>query len=73
MLAGGDALTGVLDAGDLGFTLVEDAQTRKSRCGFWRDVAAAVTSLGGYAPPGSVVGTGLVPVTGDPSRNYGTV
>ncbi|KAL8895702.1 MAG: hypothetical protein Q9207_008054 [Kuettlingeria erythrocarpa] len=71
--AGEDALTGVLDAGDLGFKLVEDQQTRRSRCGFWREVAAAVTGLGGYVPPGSVVGTGLVQGVGDPSGNYGTV
>lgn len=64
--------TGVLDAGDLGFSLITDGKTTKSRCQFWRDVAAAVTNLGGYAPPGSVVPTNLVPVTGDPSRNYKT-
>ncbi|KAL8763143.1 MAG: hypothetical protein Q9184_000988 [Pyrenodesmia sp. 2 TL-2023] len=70
---GGDALTGVLNAGDLGFALVQDEQTRRSRCDFWREVAAAVTGLGGYAPPGSVVPTMLVPVEGDPSANYTTV
>ncbi|KAL8746200.1 MAG: hypothetical protein Q9190_001754 [Brigantiaea leucoxantha] len=68
--AGGDAFTGVLNAGDLGFSLVTDGKTATSRCQFWREVAAAVTSLGGYAPPGSVVKTDLVPVSGDPSRNY---
>lgn len=49
----GDALTGVLNAGDLGFSLITDQQTKKSTCGFWRDVVAALTSLGGefiYAP-----------------------
>ncbi|KAL8800938.1 MAG: hypothetical protein Q9182_004820 [Xanthomendoza sp. 2 TL-2023] len=66
----GDAYTGVLNAGDLGFRIIEDGQTKKSRCGFWRDVAAAVTGLGGYAPPGSVVGQSLVPVKNDPSANY---
>ncbi|KAL8930417.1 MAG: hypothetical protein Q9208_000601 [Pyrenodesmia sp. 3 TL-2023] len=69
---GDDAFTGVLNAGDLGFTLVEDRQTRRSRCGFWREVAAAVTGAGGYAPPGSVVGTTLVEVRGDASGNYST-
>lgn len=44
---GGDAITGVLNAGDLGFRVVEDGQTRRSRCDFWREVAAAVTNLGG--------------------------
>lgn len=43
----GDALTNVLDATDLGFKYITDDLTRKSRCGFWEDVAAAVTSLGG--------------------------
>ena len=43
----GDALTNVLDATDLGFIYITDNLTRKSRCGFWEDVAAAVTSLGG--------------------------
>ena len=66
----GDALTGVLDATDLGFILITDQHTRKSVCNFWIQVAAAVTGLGGYAPPGSVVSTTLVPVKGDPSANY---
>ncbi|KAL8820359.1 MAG: hypothetical protein Q9223_001408 [Gallowayella weberi] len=66
----GDSFTGVLNAGDLGFSIIEDGQTKRSRCGFWRDVAAAVTGLGGYAPPGSVVGQSLVPVKNDPSANY---
>ncbi|KAL8644498.1 MAG: hypothetical protein Q9226_007734, partial [Calogaya cf. arnoldii] len=64
--ASGDAFTGVLNVGDLGFRLVTDGQSAKSRCDFWRDVAAAVTNLGGYAPPGSVVPTTLVPVKNDP-------
>ncbi|KAL8967146.1 MAG: hypothetical protein Q9197_005593 [Variospora fuerteventurae] len=69
--ADGDRFTGVLNAGDLGFSLITDAQTARSRCDFWVQVAAAVTSLGGYAPPGSVVPVNLVPVTtGDPSVNY---
>lgn len=37
----------MLNAGDWGFRVVEDEQTRRSRCGFWVDVAAAVTGLGG--------------------------
>ena len=43
----GDALTNVLDATDLGFSYITDDLTRKSRCGFWENVAAAVTGLGG--------------------------
>ena len=66
----GDALTGVLDATDLGFTLITDQDTKKSVCNFWVEVAAAVTDLGGYAPPGSVVPTTLVPVTNNASANY---
>ncbi|KAL8951799.1 MAG: hypothetical protein Q9222_002248 [Ikaeria aurantiellina] len=67
----GDAFTGVLDAANLGFKLVTDGQDARSRCDFWVQVAAAVTSLGGYAPPESVVPSSLVPVTGDASANYG--
>ncbi|KAL8715444.1 MAG: hypothetical protein Q9220_000778 [cf. Caloplaca sp. 1 TL-2023] len=66
----GDAFTGVLNAGDLGFNLITDGQNARSRCDFWVQVAAAVTDLGGYAPPGSVVPSTLVPVTNDPSANY---
>ncbi|KAL8650968.1 MAG: hypothetical protein Q9210_003512 [Variospora velana] len=61
--ADGDRFMGVLNAGDLGFSLITDAQTARSRCDFWVQVAAAVTSLGGYAPPGSVVPVNLVPVS----------
>ncbi|KAL8836944.1 MAG: hypothetical protein Q9170_002705 [Blastenia crenularia] len=42
-----DVLGGVLNAGDLGFNLITDKQTARSRCDFWVEVAAAVTSLGG--------------------------
>ncbi len=45
-------------------------RVQKTPCGFWREVAAAVTNLGGYAPPGSVVQQGLVTVGNDPSVNY---
>ena len=69
---GGDALSGVLDVNDLGFKLLTDEQTTEGRCGFWRDVAAAATGLGGYAPPGAVVQTNLVNVGGNPSANYAT-
>ncbi|KAL8945465.1 MAG: hypothetical protein Q9183_008082 [Haloplaca sp. 2 TL-2023] len=66
----GDAFTGVLDATAVGFRVVTDEQTRRSRCEFWTDVAAGVTSLGGYAPPGSVVESGLVGEVQDSSANY---
>lgn len=68
----GDALTGLLDATDLGFFVITDQQTKKSVCDFWVQVEAAVTNLGGYAPPGSVVAQALVPEAGDASANYQT-
>ena len=66
----GDELTGVLNAGNTGFSVISDPETRETVCKFWREVAAAATDLGGYAPPGSVVKTTLVDVSGNPSANY---
>lgn len=66
----GNELTQVLNAGDLGFSLITDDQDTKSVCGFWEQVASAVTNLGGYAPPAGVVETTIVPVTNNPSANY---
>ena len=43
----GDQISGVLEAGDLGFDVITDSQTEESVCGFWKEVAAAVTNLGG--------------------------
>ena len=70
----GDAITNVLSANNLGFGVgtITDTETTKSRCGFWEEVAAAVTDLGGYAVPGAVVQQALVKVTNDPSGNYQT-
>ena len=45
--SGADVLTDVLNAGDSGFSVVSDEETTESVCGFWREVAAAVTNLGG--------------------------
>ena len=42
-----NVLTNVLNAGDLGFGLINDPKTSESACDFWRQVAAAVTNLGG--------------------------
>ena len=42
-----NTLTNVLNAGDLGFSVISDQETTESACGFWREVAAAVTNLGG--------------------------
>ena len=70
----GDSITNVLSPNDLGFgvSTITDTETTKSRCSFWLEVAAAVTSLGGYAVPGAVVQTNLVNITNDPSANYHT-
>lgn len=45
--SGADVITDVLNAGDLGFSVVSDQQTKESVCGFWREVAATLTYLGG--------------------------
>ena len=66
----GDAINNVLDANDLGFKITQDGETTKSVCGFWEEVAAAVTDLGGYAPPGAVVDSNLVPTPANASVNY---
>ena len=52
-----DMLTNVLNAGNLGFSVVSDKETTESVCGFWREVAAAVTNLGGeyYLKGGTVL------------------
>ena len=46
-----DVLTNVLNAGDLGFSVISDKTTTESVCGFWRDVAATFTNLGGELLP----------------------
>ena len=66
----GDEVTGVLNAGNTGFSVISDSETRETVCKFWREVAAAVTDLGGYAPPGSVLNTTLADVSGHASANY---
>ena len=42
-----NVLTNVLNAGDLGFSVISDNETTESPCNFWREVAAAVTNQGG--------------------------
>ena len=42
-----DGVERVLRAGKLGFGIKDDEQVSKERCGFWTDVVAAVTGLGG--------------------------
>ena len=47
-VSSGYGITGVLNAGDLGFSVINDvSDTRESVCSFWKKVAAAVTNLGG--------------------------
>ena len=70
----GDAIKNVLSANDLGFgvSTITDEEVTKTRCDFWAQLAAAVTDLGGYAPPGAVVKSTMVNVPNDPSANYTT-
>ncbi|KAI5861375.1 alpha/beta-hydrolase [Durotheca rogersii] len=70
--SGDERISGVVNLGNWGFSTVEDSQNEKTPCDFWRDVAAAVTSLGGYSPPGAVVEQGLLAEDAkfDPSANY---
>ena len=58
-----DVITDVLNVGDLGFSVVSDGQTKESVCGFWREVAATLTYLGGefyYLDMGNLIGTTLL-------------
>ncbi|XXG95426.1 hypothetical protein Hte_001688 [Hypoxylon texense] len=68
----GEQISGVVSLGDWGFGTVRDGQDEKTPCDFWRDVAAAATSLGGYSPHDAVVQQGLVAqdAAQDPSANY---
>lgn len=43
----GDEISGVLNAGDTGFSVISDPETKESVCDFWRQVQAAITDLGG--------------------------
>jgi hypothetical protein len=56
----GEMMGNVLQARQAGFSLIDDTQNLKSHCDFWVNFQAAVTMGGGYAPPGSVVGTSLL-------------
>jgi len=66
----GERIAGVVDVGGWGLGTVADDQAPKSACDFWRGVAAAVTGLGGYSPPGAVLAQSLVKVDNDPSANF---
>ncbi|KAH8816214.1 Alpha/Beta hydrolase protein [Xylogone sp. PMI_703] len=66
----GNQISGVLNVGDWGFSTISDSQNEKASCEFWRELAAAVANLGGYAPPGSVVSQSLIHVPNNASANY---
>ena len=70
--ASGEKIGNVLNAGDLGFSVISDDKNLKSACDFWVDFEAAVTINGGYSPPGSVVPTTLLSGSDleGPSDNY---
>lgn len=61
----------VLDVDLFSVGLVGDPQNSRELCDFWIQVAAAVTNLGGYAPPGGAVAQALLPDTENSSRNFG--
>ncbi|KAL8305842.1 hypothetical protein RB597_003474 [Gaeumannomyces tritici] len=69
---GGEQVGGVLNVGDWGFGTISDGEQPKSACDFWRSLAAGVTSLGGYAPPGAVVSQSLIQIEApdDSSARY---
>ncbi|KAL8899741.1 MAG: hypothetical protein Q9207_006038 [Kuettlingeria erythrocarpa] len=46
----GDRVEGVLQAGNLGFSVISDGQVRRETCDFWRGILEAVTKEGGYQP-----------------------
>ncbi|KAI0847357.1 Alpha/Beta hydrolase protein [Daldinia vernicosa] len=61
-----EQISGVVSLGGWGFSTIRYTQDEKTACDFWRDIAAAVISLGGYSPPGAVVQQSMVDVR-DPS------
>lgn len=65
-----EQIVGVVSLGDWGFSTVSDDQNEKTPCDFWKEVAAAATSLGGYSPPGAVIEQALATQDQDPSANY---
>jgi hypothetical protein len=68
----GEEMSNVLQAKEAGFSLIDDTQNLASSCEFWINFAAGVTIGGGYAPPGTVVASNLVPAsyTANASVNY---
>ena len=66
----GEQIGNVMNAGDLGFSLINDDKNEKSPCDFWVNFEAGAIIAGGYAPPGSVVPSSLVNGTDGASDNY---
>ena len=48
--ASGEEVGNVLNAGDLGFSVVDDDQDESSACKFWEMWEGEVTEAGGYTP-----------------------
>ena len=46
----GDEVRGVLQVGDLGFSIINDGQVSRETCTFWQGIMEAVTREGGYQP-----------------------
>ncbi|CAO1601253.1 hypothetical protein XANCAGTX0491_004919 [Xanthoria calcicola] len=46
----GDMVEGVLQAGNLGFSVVSDGQVRRESCNFWQEMMEALTREGDYEP-----------------------
>jgi carboxylesterase type B len=55
---------------DKQFQLISDQKNKKEDCDVWLDIFATVTNGKGLAPPGAVVPSKIVKVTGNPSANY---
>ena len=70
--ASGNEITGVLNAGDLGFSYITDTENTQDVCDFWVQVEAAASAQGGYDAPGAVVNSSLVTISNNPSVNYTT-
>ncbi|KAF1990085.1 alpha/beta-hydrolase [Aulographum hederae CBS 113979] len=71
---GQKVLGNVLEPLDDRYRLIDDVQITSDNCGFWVDAHAAVTQLGGWAPPGAVVKSSLLSAAvpaADASKNYG--
>ncbi|KAK8168301.1 Carboxylesterase [Phyllosticta citrichinensis] len=66
----GEKFQRVLRVVDRGYVVGADPTDSRADCGFWSDVATALTNEDGYAPPSSVRNQSLVPQVGDPSRRY---